>query len=464
MGGNAGADKSAESRPAADGRRAASGGRAASEAHEPDPADVGGKAAASGGPAAGPGGGRAPDAASATAGAPAASLPRPMTTVILVWCALAVVSSLYVTIPLTPLFAERFAAPLHAAAWPGSSFSLAYAVGLPIWGTLSDRYGRKAVIVAGLTALAVLSPLAGLADSLPLLAAIRAAQGLAASSFAPAALAYAAETYPPGRSVAVIGLITAGFMSAGVAGQLFASAVEQRLGWPRVFHLLGAVYALSAAWVGGRLPGAAARGRNERMAERFRVLLTLPRRKKLPACYLIAGTLLLAFVGMYTGLEAVLTRPPFGLGPGEMLLVRAAGLPGVLLSPLAGRLSAKYGYRAVLRSGLATAFTGLACMAAGMPAPVPVLPIVIPASFMAAAGIALAIPPLIAIIGMLGGEARAFAVTLYTFILFIGATIGPQAVLWTLRAAGRDFAPFVPLAVLMFAGWMLSRRLPDPER
>lgn len=167
---------------------------------------------------------------------------------------------------------------------------------------------------------------------------------------------------------------------------------------------------------------------------------------------------------MYTGLEAVLTRPPFALEPGAMLLVRAAGLPGVLLSPLAGRLAARFGLRRVLRAGLAAAAAGLAAIAAGIAFPAAALPTAAAMSLAVAAGIAIAIPPLIGIIGRLGGEARAQAVTLYTFILFIGATLGPQAVLWTLRAAGRDFAPFAVLAALMFAAWLLSRRLPDPDR
>jgi len=411
------------------------------------------------------GGGHSAVGGHAAAGeALASGRPGRMATAILVWCALAVVSSLYVTIPLTPRFAERFDAPLQTAAWTGSAFSLAYAVGLLIWGTLSDRIGRKPVILSGLIALAVSSPLIGLADSLPLLIALRAVHGLAAASFGPAALAYASEMYPPGRSVAVIGLITTGFMSAGVAGQIYSSAVEQYLSWHYVFFLLGGIYVLSAVWLGGRLPGGAAARRDVRLPELVRTFGSLLRQKKLLACYLIGSTFLLAFVGMYTGLEAVLTRQPFALEPGEMLLVRAAGLPGVLLSPVAGRLAARFGLRRVLQAGLAMAAVGLAAIAAGMSAPAFTLAVVIPMSLVLAAGIAIAIPALIAIIGMLGGESRAFAITLYTFILFIGATLGPLAVLWTLRASGRDDAAFVLLAVLMLIGWAVSRRIPEPNR
>lgn len=382
---------------------------------------------------------------------------------ILVWCGLAVVSGLYVTIPLTAHFARQFDVSIQTAAWSGSSFSLAYAVGLLIWGALSARFGRKPVMLSGLLALGILSPLIGLAGGLTELTALRAVQGLTAASFAPAALAYAVETYPPGKSVTVIGLITTGFLSSGMAGQVFSGAVHHQWGWPYVFYMLGGVYFLSALWLGTQLPGGIARRREDGVLTLLSRIRPLMQRAPLRRCYLITVTLLLAFVGMYTAFEELLNREPFGLDARQMLLIRAAGLPGMLLSPAAGRLAAAFGLRNVLQAGLAMAAGGLAAIGAGVSSPALALPIVIPMSTVTAAGIALAIPSLISIIGKLAGEARGAAITLYTFVLFIGATIGPQLVLAALQIGGHCAAFGVP-AALMLIGWAVSFRIPAPRR
>ncbi|MNW00022.1 hypothetical protein D3C71_1954660 [compost metagenome] len=56
------------------------------------------------------------------------------------------------------------------------------------------------------------------------------------------------------------------------------------------------------------------------------------------------------------------------------------------------------------------------------------------------AGIALTVPTLISIIGQLGGTSRGTAVTLYTFILFIGATLGPIGAALLLQLGSIPFA------------------------
>jgi len=314
------------------------------------------------------------------------------------------------------------------------------------------------MMLFSLIALSILSPFIGLADSLPILISLRAIQGAAAASFAPAALAYAVEMFPAEKRVTAIGFIISGFLTAGIAGQVFSSYVSHAWGWSSVFYILGGLYSLSAIGLGKMLPRGEAPQRNEHMLSPFKQMASLLLRRPLLLCYLTTTTLLMCFVGMYTALEAYFTRPPYALNAAQMLGVRAAGIIGMLISPVAGRLVARFGTKIVLQAGL--------CLAAASVTVIGIRPSVALAIMMSVlfvAGISIAIPTLISLIGMLGGEARGAAVTLYTFILFIGATLGPIAAL-NLLQTGLPVVAFGGLGVVMGMGLAASSFVQPPNR
>src|SRR3954468_4284385 len=74
-----------------------------------------------------------------------------------------------IVFPLLPLYAERFDASATTIGLLFASFSVAQLMFAPIWGRLSDRIGRKPVLVLSLFGTAVGSLLTGLAGSLVLL-------------------------------------------------------------------------------------------------------------------------------------------------------------------------------------------------------------------------------------------------------------------------------------------------------
>ena len=108
---------------------------------------------------------------------------------ILVPCALLVLMQLYVAIPLAPVVGEALASGGAAVAL-GTAYSLAYALGLIVFGPLSDRYGRKPILVPGMVALAIATAALSLASSMTTVGVLRAVQGLLAASFAAVTLAY----------------------------------------------------------------------------------------------------------------------------------------------------------------------------------------------------------------------------------------------------------------------------------
>ena len=67
----------------------------------------------------------------------------------LFWTGMVVLCSLYVTIPLLPKLSEIYHISISQAAWAGSVFSICFAIGCLFFGAVSDRYGKKNVMVVG---------------------------------------------------------------------------------------------------------------------------------------------------------------------------------------------------------------------------------------------------------------------------------------------------------------------------
>ncbi|MED4954462.1 MFS transporter [Paenibacillus macerans] len=373
-----------------------------------------------------------------------------LVTAILTWCGLAVVSSLYITIPLVSIFADAFHVAPSQSSWVSSSFSFTYAVGFLFFGTLSEKYGRRQTMLYGLVALCLLSPLLGLVHSLPGLILLRAVQGFAAASFGPVVLAYIVELYPIEKRVTTIGFVSTGFLMAGIIGQVFSSMISINLGWSYVFYILGGIYLLSAILFGGLVPRGEVKKNQVSMGSTFRQIRAVFSNTSLLFCYLVTITLLFSFVGMYSTLGNYLSQTPFALSSNQILLVRAVGIVGMLASPFAGRLAGKFGAKRVLQGGLLLATAGLVIIGISSN-----LPILIGMSIVFVTGIAISVPTLITLIGSIAGEARAIGVTLYTFILFIGATLGPIAAL-NLMKFGSYTLTFEVLAFIIGIGLLAS--------
>jgi MFS family permease len=166
---------------------------------------------------------------------------------VLVSCALLVLIQLYLAIPLAPVLGEALeGGGAAAAAALGTAYALAYGMGFLVFGPVSDRYGRKPVLVPGMAALAVATAGLSAASSLPMVALLRSMQGLLAASFAAVALAYVGEALPPRWRSTGIGAISTSFLVAGILGQVYAQAVAQAFGWRWVFGFAAPAFAIAA--------------------------------------------------------------------------------------------------------------------------------------------------------------------------------------------------------------------------
>ena len=115
-----------------------------------------------------------------------------------------------IIIPLMPFYAETFGGTALTVGLLMTSFSLMQFLFAPFWGRLSDRIGRRPVILVGLFGSAVSYLLFGLATSLWLLFAARIAAGIAGANI-PTAQAYMADITTPENRAKGMGLVGAAF-------------------------------------------------------------------------------------------------------------------------------------------------------------------------------------------------------------------------------------------------------------
>ena len=157
-----------------------------------------------------------------------------------------------IVVPILPTYAQQFGVSPTTIGLIFASFSVAQLVFAPIWGRLSDRIGRKPILVISLFGTAVGSVLTGVAGAVPLLFLGRLIDGASGASVS-VAQASAADLAPPHQRAKLMGLLGAAFGVGFVAGPAIG-ALGSLIG-PRVpFYLAAAIAFVNALVAIKRLP------------------------------------------------------------------------------------------------------------------------------------------------------------------------------------------------------------------
>jgi DHA1 family bicyclomycin/chloramphenicol resistance-like MFS transporter len=159
--------------------------------------------------------------------------------------------SIHIIGPSLPLIARDLAVDGATVQWSLTLFITTLSIGQLLIGSLSDRFGRRTMIFAGMSIYVVGALTCAFAPSLPVLLLGRTIQGVGACAGSVLGRAMIRDTYPLDRRPAAIAYLSMGVTVAPTVSPVIGGFLDPLIGWRGIFDLLAAIAAtllLLAAW------------------------------------------------------------------------------------------------------------------------------------------------------------------------------------------------------------------------
>ncbi|MCP5368007.1 MAG: MFS transporter [Hyphomicrobiales bacterium] len=352
-----------------------------------------------------------------------------------------------IVIPLLPFYGEHYHATPDQVGLLMAVYSLTQFVAAPFWGRLSDRVGRRPVLLVSLAGLAASYVWLGLAGSLAELFAARALGGLMAGNIA-TAFAYVADVTTPENRARGMGAVGAafglGFIFGPAIGGMLAGADPATAdfrtpafaaaglsGTALVMALVLLKESLSAE-VRARIAGRPRRNRLRQFAD----ALALPH-----VGLLIALSFLATFV--FAGMEttfAMWSRRQFGWGPAQngYLFAFVGVISALIQGGLVGRLARQVGEAWLIVGGAVALALGMVLIPLSTG-----LGLLVPAMAVVAFGFSIMSPSLNSLISLqVGEESQGGVMGVTRSATTLARVLGPAWAGMLFAALGRDWPYF----------------------
>ena len=270
--------------------------------------------------------------------------------------------------PLLPVYARELGA---SGVWLGLTFSVFAIVQTfvgPFAGRLSDRYGRKPFIVAGLLIYLVAALGYLTATSFYQVIAFRAFSGLGTSLIFSVARAYVGDMTPKGQEGRWLGVFATADIIGFGTGPLVAGVFREFIGFKSVFVAMAAMMGLSATillfWLPRHSPQEILRRADRKLyGAPLTVSFATALRDRLVLAVTTHQGLLSLSMGASFSFLALRLEEGLGIGP---LLIGIAfatqDITGGLAQPIFGRMADRYSRRALVSIGLLVNAALLACV------------------------------------------------------------------------------------------------------
>ncbi len=358
---------------------------------------------------------------------------------------------MYTTQAILPVLSLDFHISAPAAGLTVSILVLAVALGSLFYGPLSDRVGRKKVMVGASFLVIIPTLLCGFAPNFSVLVLLRTMQGLLMPGLTSVAIPYVNEEFEgKGRGLAM-GIYVSGLTLGGLFARVGSAALTGFFNWRIALEAFTLPTLIAALIMWKFLPETRKNTLTRTTFQRgsfFRQSLhdmsLHLRNRRLVGAFTIGFTLFFGFIGTFTYLPYYLTGPTFRLPTIALSLVYLLWLTGVF-SPLAGSLAGRIGSRRAIAFSMGLAAIGLLITL------IPVLPIVLFGLGLLALGMFSTVPALNLYLGEQTTTAKGTAASMYLSLYYFGGSFGAVLPGFALLWAGWPGVAILCLGMVLIA-------------
>jgi DHA1 family bicyclomycin/chloramphenicol resistance-like MFS transporter len=260
-------------------------------------------------------------------------------------------------VPSLPRIAEALSVDVTSAQFTLTTYFAGLGAGMLLWGPLSDRYGRKPVLLAGLATMLAASLMAALVDSAGAVALARLAQGLAMASGSVIGRAVVRDLHAHEQAARLLARMMIVFSLVPLTAPIIGALISVSAGWRAIFWCFAAVgAALIAAVVIGLRETAPHERRSIHPADITRTWFQILSDARFVAPFLLVVCAHLGILAWVSSSAFVLIRG-FGIEPAAYGLAFGAVMLGQIGGAwVSSRLVVRLGIPRLLRLGTGIMF------------------------------------------------------------------------------------------------------------
>ncbi|MGF1524244.1 MAG: MFS transporter [Leptolyngbyaceae cyanobacterium] len=252
--------------------------------------------------------------------------------------------------PILPRIGDALGIPEVLQGTLVTGYAIALAAFAIVIGPISDRFGRRPILLAGTSLMAFMLVLHGFANDFLSLLMVRVGAGISGGILTGVAVAYVGDYFPYERRGWASGWVMSGFAFGQVVAVPMGTILAERYGFRAPFLLFAIIAALSFGLILAVVPQSSTRRSAERLSVKtaLRGYWALLQKRQVRNAAIVYGTMLAAVSAFVVFFPTWLERE-LGMSPSDTaVLFMLGGCANILTGPQAGRWSDRLGRKPII--------------------------------------------------------------------------------------------------------------------